>query len=42
MGRNPGVKEAGSLQEAGEEMTGSGIPKVDRTRRNRKIFNNIV
>ena len=27
-GGNPGVKGVGSLQEAGEERVGSGIPKV--------------
>ena len=41
-GQEPRSKGAGSLQEAGEERVGSGIPaKVVGTKRNRKKFSTL-
>ena len=37
-GLQPGNRGAGSLREVGNETTGSGIPKVAGTGRNRKKF----
>ena len=40
-GGNPGVKEAGSLRETGEDRAGIGVLKVAGTGTNRKKFRNI-
>ena len=44
-GKNPGEKEAGRLREMGKERAGtpgSGIPKVEGTKRNRKKLQHCI